>query len=76
MRDTGIKNIPAMSRVGSLDYTWSVPWEWFHLLLENVIPNLVDFWTGQFKGLGEGDEEFEIPSHIWDEVGQETAAAV
>ena len=71
MKETGIKNIPAISRVGSLDYTRSVPWEWFHLLLENVIPNLVSF-----KGLGEGDEEFEIPSHIWDEVGRETAAAV
>lgn len=75
-KETGIKNIPAMSRVGSLDYARSFPWEWFHLLLENIIPNLVDFWTGQFKGLGEGVEEFEIAPKVWEEVGRETAAAV
>ena len=65
-----------MSRVGSLDYAQSFPWEWFHLLLENDIPNLVDFWTGQFKGLGEGVEEFEIAPQVWEEVGQETVAAI
>ncbi|KAI6151272.1 hypothetical protein BKA82DRAFT_4125839 [Pisolithus tinctorius] len=38
----------------------TVPWEWFHLLLENVIPNLVNLWTRQFK----------------EEIAQETMAAV
>ena len=65
-----------MSHVQSLDYAQSLPWEWFHLLLENIILNLVNFWTGQFKGLGEGTEEFEIAPHIWEEIGKETAAAV
>ena len=53
-----------------------MPWEWFHLLLENIIPNLVSFWTGQFKGLGAGKESFEIVPHIWDKISEETAAAV
>lgn len=53
-----------------------MPWEWFHLLLKNIIPNLVDFWTGNFKGLGVGTEEFKIEPHIWEEVGRETAAVV
>lgn len=75
-KETGIKNLPALRRVGSLDYARSMPWEWFHLLLENVIPNLVDLWTGQFKGLDAGDGGFEISRHIWEEVGKETAAAV
>lgn len=59
-KETGIKGLPAMSHIQSLDYARAVPWEWFHLLLENVIPNLVDFWTGNFKGLSVGTEEFEI----------------
>lgn len=75
-KETGIKGLPAMSRVQSLDYARGVPWEWFHLLLENIIPNLVDFWTGKFKGLGVGTEEFEIEAHIWEDIGWETAAVV
>ncbi|KIK94880.1 hypothetical protein PAXRUDRAFT_33269 [Paxillus rubicundulus Ve08.2h10] len=75
-KQTGIKDLPAMHRVGSLDYAQSVPWEWFHLLLENIIPNLVDFWTGWFKDLDSGTEDFEIAPHIWEEVGKEIAAAV
>ncbi|KAF8546758.1 hypothetical protein OG21DRAFT_1490856 [Imleria badia] len=45
-------------------------------LCRNVIPNLVDLWTGQFKGLDTGDKDFEISQHIWEEIGKETAAAV
>ena len=59
-KQTGIKGLPSLRHVGSLDYAQSSAWEWFHLFLENIIPNLVDFWTGQFKGLGTGREDFEI----------------
>ncbi|KIJ08416.1 hypothetical protein PAXINDRAFT_88863, partial [Paxillus involutus ATCC 200175] len=75
-KQTGIKDFPALCCVGALDYARSMPWEWFHLLLENIIPNLVDFWTGQFKALGPGIKDFEIAPHVWEEVGKETAAAV
>ena len=75
-KQTGIKGLPGLSRVGSLDYARSSVWEWFHLFLENIIPNLVDFWTGQFKDLGTGKEDFEIAPEIWQEIGRETAAAV
>ena len=51
-KESGVKGLPALSRVESLDHARSIPWEWFHLLLENVIPNLVDLWTGNFKGAG------------------------
>jgi len=46
------------------------------LSLENVIPTLVNLWTGQFKGLDTGIEDYEIVPHIWAEVGEETAHAV
>ena len=75
-KQTGIKGLPGLSRVGALDYARASAWEWFHLFLENVVPNLVDFWTGQFKGLGVGSEDFEITPDIWQKVGEETAAAV
>ncbi|KAL4072415.1 hypothetical protein V8B97DRAFT_2023569 [Scleroderma yunnanense] len=72
----GIKGLPGLSHVRSLDYTHSSAWEWFHLFLKNIILNLVDFWTGQFKELGPGIEDFEIAPEIWQEIGKETAAAV
>jgi len=75
-KQTGIKGSPGLSCVGSLDYAQSSVWEWFHLFLENIIQNLVDFWTGQFKELGMGKEDFEIAPEIWQEIGRETAAAV
>ena len=31
-KESGVKGLPALSRVGSLDYARSIPWEWFHLL--------------------------------------------
>ncbi|KIK95758.1 hypothetical protein PAXRUDRAFT_32790 [Paxillus rubicundulus Ve08.2h10] len=66
VKSTGIKDLPTMCLVGSLDYTCSIPWECFHLLLKNIIHNLVDLWTGQLN----------IIPHIWDDIGNETAAAV
>ena len=47
-----------------------------HLFLLNVIPNLVDHWTGNFKNLDAGTGTFEIAPQIWAEIGEETAAAV
>jgi Transposase family tnp2 len=72
----GIRNAPALRRVGSIDHANSYPWEWMHLFCENIIPNLVSLWTGRFKGLGPGAEDYELPAHTWDQIGRETANAV
>ena len=47
-----------------------------HLFSENIIPALVKLWTGKFKGLDVGSEDYEILLHIWEEIGRETAEAV
>jgi len=72
----GIKGMPALRRVGSIDYARGVPWDFMHLLFENVVKNLVHLWMGKFKGLDAGNEYYIIPDHIWKEIGQETVAAV
>ncbi|KAF9219821.1 hypothetical protein BS17DRAFT_854111 [Gyrodon lividus] len=47
-----------------------------HLFLENIVPTLVNLWTGQIKGLDTGTENYELVPHIWAEIGEETACAV
>jgi hypothetical protein len=47
-----------------------------HLFLENLVPNLVTLWTGRYKGLDTGCEDYEIAAEVWEEIGRETAAAV
>jgi hypothetical protein len=75
-KQSGIRGPPALRRVASIDYARSVPWEWMHLFLENIVPTLVNLWTGQFKGLDTGTEDYELVPHIWAEIGEETACAV
>jgi hypothetical protein len=47
-----------------------------HLFFENAIPNLVKFWSGKFKGLDSGTEDYEISDAVWEEIWQETADSV
>ena len=47
-----------------------------HLFLENIIPTLVDHWTGHFKGLDSGHEDYKIPTVVWLQIGKETACVV
>ncbi|TEB30805.1 hypothetical protein FA13DRAFT_1754946 [Coprinellus micaceus] len=75
-RRWGIKNCPALRLVGSLDCARSYPWDWMHLLLENVVPNLIDLWMGRFKNLDAGIEDYIISSDLWTKIAQETCAAV
>lgn len=47
-----------------------------HLFWENIIPNLVNLWTGWFKGLDTDTKDYEIVPHIWAKISEETAHAV
>lgn len=74
--DSGIKGMPALVRVGSLDYARGTPWDFMHLGIENVIKNLVNLWMGKFKRLDSGVEDYIIPEDIWKKIGEETVEAV
>ena len=49
--DEGIKGLPALHRVGCLDFARSFPWDIMHLFFENIVRILVNFWTGNSKAL-------------------------
>ncbi|KAJ7727431.1 hypothetical protein DFH07DRAFT_683911, partial [Mycena maculata] len=44
MFDQGIKGLPALGRVGCLDFARSFPWDIMHLFFENIIRILVNLW--------------------------------
>ena len=74
-KEHGIKGIPLLSSLSSVSFPSSFPFDFMHLIWENLIPNLIDFWTGQFKDLDHEDEGYFIEPHIWIEIGASTAAS-
>ncbi|KAF8902008.1 hypothetical protein CPB85DRAFT_1227411 [Mucidula mucida] len=46
-----------------------------HLIWENLMKNLTLLWTGEFKGVDEGDGCYELSAAIWEGIGKATAAS-
>jgi hypothetical protein len=71
----GIKGVSILSYLKSLSFPLSFPYDFMHLIWENLIPNLILLWTGEFKGLDEGVGEYEFMPDVWKAIGAATAAA-
>jgi len=71
----GIKGVPLLSYLKSLSSPLSFPYNFMHLIWENLIPNLILHWTGEFKGLDEGTGEYEIAPKVWQAIGTAGATA-
>lgn len=71
----GIKGIPLLSLVSTLSLPSSFPLDFMHLIFENLVPNLVGHYTGNFKGLDAGTEDYIIPADIWSEVCKISSAS-
>ncbi|EIW87426.1 hypothetical protein CONPUDRAFT_116660 [Coniophora puteana RWD-64-598 SS2] len=74
-RECGIKGVPVISTLASISLPWSFPYDFMHLIFENMIPNLVLLWTGDFKGLDCGREQYQLQPSVWDAIGAATAAS-
>jgi len=71
----GIKGIPDLSYVPTLSFPSSFPYDFMHLIWENLVKNLVLLWTGEFKGLDDGTESYTLPKAIWEAIRTATATA-
>ena len=71
---SGIKGVPLLSALGSLRFPQSFPYDFMHLIWENLIPNLVLFWSGHFKGMDEG-QPYVLEPDIWQVIGSTSAEA-
>ena len=70
----GIKGVSILSALGSLRFPQSFPYDFMHLIWENLIPNLILFWTGCYKGMDEG-QPYVLDPHIWQIIGATSAEA-
>jgi Transposase family tnp2 len=70
----GIKGVPVLSSISAMSFPASFPFDFMHLIWENLIPNLIEFWTGSFKDLDHEGKDYVIESHIWKQIGSTTAA--
>jgi hypothetical protein len=61
----GIKGLSVLSGLGSLNFPLSFPFDFMHLIFENLIPNLVGHYTGTFKDLDCGTEHYVLPQEEW-----------
>jgi hypothetical protein len=71
----GIKGLPLLSCLPSLEFPTSFPYDFMHLIWENLVKNLVLHWTGEFKGLDAGLEDYTFTKAIWEAIGEATAAS-
>lgn len=71
----GIKGIPVLSHLPSLSFPSSFPFDFMHLIWENLLPNLILLWTGKFKGLNEGCESYHLGPGVWEAIGEATKAS-
>ena len=67
-KDSGIKGIPLLSSLNMLNFPFSFPLDFMHLIFENLIPNLIRQCTGTFKDLDSGIENYTLLSEVWSEI--------
>ena len=48
-KEYGVKGVPVLSFVRSVQLPWSFPYNFMHLIFENLVPNLIQLWTNDFK---------------------------
>lgn len=58
----------------AIDMSKSFPIDFMHLIFENLVPNLIEHWIGEF-GLDQGDESYELDAETWAAIGNATEAA-
>jgi hypothetical protein len=74
-KEYGIKGLPFMSLLGSIDLPRSFPYDFMHLIFENLIPNLIRHYTGDYKGLDCGVEDYLLPKSVWEAICEAGAAS-
>ncbi|KIY48833.1 hypothetical protein FISHEDRAFT_42529 [Fistulina hepatica ATCC 64428] len=68
-KESGVKGISLLSYVPSLTLPTSFPYDFMHLVYENVMKNLILLWSGKYKDLDAGTGSYVIDPSCWKEIG-------
>ena len=71
----GIKGRTILMSLKSLSFPFSFPYDFMHLLYENVLKNLILLWTNNYKDINVGTGNYVIDATVWDANGVATALA-
>lgn len=70
----GINGLSILSSLPGISFPSSFPYDFMHLVFENVMKTLVLLWTGKFKALDTGTGDYQLLATVWDAIGAATAA--
>lgn len=71
----GINGVSILVHLSSLFFPFSFPFDFMHLIYENLIKNLLDFFSGTFKDLDHEGQPYCLDSTVWEAIGKATAAS-
>lgn len=71
----GIRDVPALSQLSSLEFPTSFPFGFMHLIFENLIPNMVNIWQHLFDPSLPDDDDFVIPPEVWKLIAEAGASS-
>ncbi|KAG8681010.1 hypothetical protein FRC11_001700, partial [Ceratobasidium sp. 423] len=63
--ESGIKGVTLFARVPSISIPRSFPVDLMHMIWLNLLPQLIDLWTGNFNDLDSGLEDYQMEASIW-----------
>ena len=72
-KKTGIKGKTILTALSSLSFPASFPYDFMHLIYEDLLKNLILLWTNEFKDLNTGAGDYTISTAVWDAIGRATA---
>jgi hypothetical protein len=71
----GIKGVSVLSRLSTVCFPDSFPYDFMHLIWENVMKNLFFMWFGDFKDLDTGSGNYKLSKEVAETIGRESVAA-
>ncbi|KAF8685506.1 Transposase family tnp2 [Rhizoctonia solani] len=63
--ESGIKGVTLFARVPSVSIPRSFPVDLMHMVWQNLIPQLIELWTGDFNNLDAGLEDYHLRLNAW-----------
>src|SRR5258706_11807896 len=72
----GLNSKCSLLEIPSLRWAVTFPHDFMHLMFENHFKNKIHMWSGNYKGLSSGQEDYKIETVVWEQIGCETAGSI